>query len=252
MRAPAFWDKNGVIPFLLEPAGWIYKLGGALSRKLIKGKAVGIPVVCVGNLVAGGAGKTPTALSLGAIFLEMGLHVAFLTRGYGGRALGPLVVDPSVHDAKDVGDEALLLACAAPTILSRDRFAGAVEAAASGAEVVVMDDGHQNPGLSKSLSVVVVDGAYGFGNGRTIPAGPLRESVLTGFERADALVLIGEDDNDVLREIPSGLPPCAPTLWKLPIRICLPGPECSVLPVWGVPLSCGRALKNLVSWWRNL
>lgn len=162
--------------------------------------------MCIGNLVAGGAGKTPVALSVAEILIARGVSTHFLSRGYGGRLPGPMAVDGALHDAKDVGDEPLLLARLAPTWVSRDRAAGAVAAVDAGAGAIVMDDGFQNPSLAKDLSLLAVDGAYGFGNGRVMPAGPLREPVERGLERADALVLIGDDRTGVSAMVPAGKP----------------------------------------------
>lgn len=206
MKAPAFWDRDGLVPALLEPIGWIYRMAGAMRHRITRPRRIGIPVICVGNLVAGGAGKTPVALSIGARLARSGRKVAFLGRGYGGRLSGPVKVDPGVHDVEDVGDEALLLAELAPTWISRDRGLGGEAAQEDGAEVIIMDDGLQNPGLAKNLSIVVVDGAYGFGNGRVIPAGPLRETIESGRARADAVVLIGEDVAGIGRAFGSTLP----------------------------------------------
>jgi tetraacyldisaccharide 4'-kinase len=191
MRAPDFWQHDGALAQLLSPLGSAYQLAGALRRSTARPWRAPRPVICVGNLVAGGAGKTPVALSLLALLTERGLKPAALTRGYGGSAAGPLRVDPAQHDAAAVGDEALLLAAAAPTWVARDRVAGAKAALAGGAEVIVMDDGFQNPRLAKDLSLLVIDAAYGLGNGRVMPAGPLRETAASGLARADALVVLG-------------------------------------------------------------
>ena len=149
-------------------------------------------MLCVGNLTAGGSGKTPIAITLARILTARQHKITFLTRGYRGRLSGPIVVDPTRHNAHDVGDEALLLAAVAPTIVSRDRARGAELADTLGASVIVMDDGFQNFQLAKDVSFVVVDSETGFGNGRLIPAGPLREPVEQGLARADAVVLLGE------------------------------------------------------------
>jgi len=152
-----------------------------------------LPVICVGNLVAGGAGKTPVALALGQWFQDHGCNPHFLSRGYGGSLPGPVQVNTECHHCRDTGDEALLLSRTAPTWVSRDRPAGARAAAQAGADMVIMDDGFQNPSLTKDLSVLVVDGEYGIGNGRLIPAGPLREKVADAFSRAGAVVVLGKD-----------------------------------------------------------
>lgn len=151
-------------------------------------------MLCVGNLTAGGSGKTPIAITLARILAARQHKVAFLTRGYRGRLSGPIVVDVTRHNAHDVGDEALLLAAVAPTIVSRDRARGAELADTLGASALVMDDGFQNFQLAKDVSFVVVDSEAGFGNGRLIPAGPLREPVEQGLARADAVVLLGDSE----------------------------------------------------------
>jgi len=197
MRAPDFWTDDGALATLLAPLGTGYDLAGRLRRALAHPASVGIPVVCVGNLVAGGAGKTPVALALIEALGARGCKVQCLTRGYGGRVSGPHRVDPARDTAARVGDEALLLARAAPTWVARDRTAGARAAATAGAEVIVMDDGFQNPSLAKDLSFVVIDGAYGFGNGRVMPAGPLRETVPGGLARAEAVVVLGPERRDL-------------------------------------------------------
>ena len=197
MRAPEFWRRNGPIPALLSPLAWGFDAAGRARRALVRPRRAPLPVVCVGNLVVGGAGKTPVALSVGAHLGDLGCSVHFLTRGYGGVARAPVRVDPGRHTAGEVGDEALLLAAAAPTWVARQRAAGAFAAAAAGAEVVVMDDGFQNPTLVKDFSLVVVDGEYGFGNERAMPAGPLREDVARGLRRADAVVLLGPDASNL-------------------------------------------------------
>lgn len=192
MRAPDFWRRPGVASALLAPAGWFFGLATRLRLQMTTPWRAPVRVLCIGNLVAGGAGKTPVAISLGARLAERGAKVHFLGRGYGGAATGPLRVDPKAHDAATVGDEALLLARVAPTWIARDRVAG-VRTAAGGADIVVMDDGFQDPTVAKDLSVLVVDGGYGFGNRRVIPAGPLREPVEAGLARAQALVVVGAD-----------------------------------------------------------
>jgi len=212
VRAPAFWSRRGLASTLLVPLGALHAAAGRLRRRMATPHDPSVPVVCVGNLVAGGAGKTPVAIAIARHYLEQGADIHFLSRGYGGRLEGPLRVDPGQHTAADVGDEPLLLARVAPCWIARDRVAGARAAVADGAQIVVMDDGHQNPTLAKTVSLVVVDGTAGFGNGRVMPAGPLREPVADGLARADAVVLVGEDRADVAGRIPGALPVLAAAL----------------------------------------
>jgi tetraacyldisaccharide 4'-kinase len=207
MRTPEFWaSPPGASAQLLAPLAALW--GAAALRRqrtAAPAKRIPVPVLCVGNLVAGGAGKTPIALSLAALAAARGVAAHVVTRGYGGRLKGPLRVDPACHDAVLVGDEALLIAAAAPCWLARDRADGARAAAAAGAALVLLDDGFQTPAIAKDLSLVVVDAEYGFGNERLMPAGPLREPIAAGLARADAIVLIGEGDLP-LQVGASGLP----------------------------------------------
>ena len=206
MQPPDFWynQRGSLLSALLAPAGWLYGLAGAIRQDRARPWQAPIPIVCVGNLVAGGQGKTPTALSIGTALKAKGKNIQFLSRGYGGALTGPLLVDPASHTAQDVGDEPLLLADIAPTWVSVDRRAGVEAVHSMGAEIIVMDDGFQNPAVKKDLSIIVIDGEIGFGNGRLIPAGPLREGVAVGLSRAQAVVIIGEDRfklHDALIEI---------------------------------------------------
>ena len=198
MKAPAFWYRPPrLAAALLSPLAALYDGAGVVRHSLVGGRAAGVPVVCVGNLVAGGAGKTPVALAVAERLLAQERRPHLLSRGYRGRLRGPVQVDLGRHTAADVGDEPLLLAALAPTWVARDRIAGARAAAAAGADLVVLDDGHQNPTLHKDLALVVVDGETGFGNRRVIPAGPLRERIKRGLARADAIVLMGDDTSRV-------------------------------------------------------
>ena len=191
---PEFWRERGLLSTLLQPLAWAYGAGAAARRATARSWQASVPVVCVGNLVAGGAGKTPVVLSLAARLAARGRSPHVLSRGYGGRLAGPVAVEPGRHDAAAVGDEPLLLAEAAPCWVARDRVAGAKAAVAAGADLLLLDDGLQNPSLAKTLSLLVIDGGYGFGNGRVLPAGPLREPIAIGLARADVLVLMGEDE----------------------------------------------------------
>jgi tetraacyldisaccharide 4'-kinase len=194
MRAPDFWASSGPAATALAPAAWCYSAAGCLRQALAaKPFRAAVPVICIGNLVAGGAGKTPTAITSARHLRQQGRIPHFLSRGFGGTSRGPLNVDPERHGAGQVGDEPLILARHAATWIARDRVAGAKAAVGAGADVIVMDDGFQNPSLAKDLSLLVIDGVYGFGNARVLPAGPLREPVLRGLARAQGAIIIGED-----------------------------------------------------------
>jgi len=197
MRTPLFWKQKNTLSTLLLPLGWVYALVTKLRIKRTRPYKAARPVICVGNLTAGGSGKTPVSLSLAGLLKDMGFHPAFITRGYGGK-IKNIMVDPSRHTAELAGDEPMLLAAAAPTFINPDR-ARAAQTAISQAEadVLIMDDGFQNPGLFKDLSFLVFDGAYGIGNGRVIPAGPLRETCAEGLKRAQALIILGPDKSGI-------------------------------------------------------
>jgi tetraacyldisaccharide 4'-kinase len=191
-QAPEFWwHRHSIVGVALSPVGALY--GQIAGRRMARpGVSASVPVICVGNLVAGGAGKTPTALEVASVCRKLRLNPGFLTRGYRGREAGPLVVSLAVHSPHDVGDEALLLAQYAPTVVAADRPSGAKLLASLGADVVVMDDGFQNPSLNKDLALIVVDAARGIGNGFTLPAGPLRAPLAYQIRSADGLIVLGE------------------------------------------------------------
>ena len=193
MKAPSFWwaRRPTWAARLLAGIGWVY--GAVTARRMARaGTTVPVPVICIGNFIAGGAGKTPTALAVASLLQAQGHAPFFLTRGYGGAHRGaPLRVDPAAHEAALVGDEALLLAAVAPTIVAADRVAGARAAVAEGASVIIMDDGLQSPALAKALSIAVVDGGRGFGNGLCVPAGPLRAPVVAQVPHVQAILAIG-------------------------------------------------------------
>lgn len=191
MREPPFWWRAPGWPAqILQPVAAAY--GAVVAARMRRpGERAGVPVICVGNLTVGGGGKTPTAIAVARLLLEAGLRPVFLTRGYGGRLAGPAPVDPAAP-AAEVGDEPLLLARTAPTILSRDRLAGARAALERPVDAIVMDDGLQNPALAKDIALVALDGRRGIGNGRVFPAGPLRAPLFAQLGCAHAILLIGE------------------------------------------------------------
>jgi tetraacyldisaccharide 4'-kinase len=212
LATPRWWYSRDrrVMPMtraLLTPASWIWT--AVTARRIAKASPIdpGAPVICVGNLTVGGVGKTPVVRAVAARLAAGGLDVHLLSRGYGGRLAGPVRVDPQVHTGAEVGDEPLMLAADFPVWVAHDRAAGARAAVAGGAQVVVMDDGHQNPSVRKALSLVVIDGEtrgdeWPFGDGRAFPAGPMRERLAAGLARADASIVL----------LPADLPQVDPEL----------------------------------------
>jgi len=207
MRDPAFWwTEHSTAAALLAPIGACY--GAIAARNMARpGRKAPVPVICVGNFTLGGAGKTPTAIALARLLLESGHRPFFLSRGYGGRVVGPVRIDhlpgepgsvsiyppPLAAEGRegDVGDEPLLLAHVAPTVVARDRPAAVKVAAEGGADAIIMDDGLQNPSVRKDLAIAVVDGRRGIGNGRTFPAGPLRAPLEAQLDHVDAVLVVG-------------------------------------------------------------
>ncbi len=195
MRAPWWWARDGLLPRLLDPFGRLYAM--ATARRVKRpGWRAPVPVICIGNASAGGTGKTTVALDIAARLAARGATPGVLTRGYGGSG-DVRRVEPRKDTAAEVGDEPLLLAATAPTYIGADRVASAQLAVDWGARSLVMDDGLQNPGLIKDLAFLVIDGAAGFGNGRVIPAGPLRETAAVAAARCQAAIIIGEDVHNV-------------------------------------------------------
>jgi tetraacyldisaccharide 4'-kinase len=195
VRGPRFWSNPPTRPgwqsLLLRPASLAWRVGALARGWTARARPAGVPVVCVGNLTVGGAGKTPMVAALMQRLSAQGVVVHVVSRGFGGVTRGPHRVDPARHEARDVGDEPLMLAPLGTVWVSRDRVAGVRAAAAEGARIVLLDDGFQNPYVAKDRSIVMVDAADGFGNGRLVPAGPLREPVARGLARADLVVLVG-------------------------------------------------------------
>ena len=198
MPAPDFWwrPRPSLAAWLLSPLGWIWgEISGRRMQK--RGVEADAPVICIGNFTAGGAGKTPTAIACANIMSRKGFKPAFLSRGYGGSLSKDGAahrIDPHKDTAARAGDEPLLLARHAPAIVSSDRVTGANAATAMGADILVMDDGLQNPGLEKTLSIVVIDGETGVGNGLCIPAGPLRAPLSLQLPKIDAMIAIGRGE----------------------------------------------------------
>jgi tetraacyldisaccharide 4'-kinase len=208
MRAPAFWtirhgrDAAHVLRLMLAPLGWLY--GASVARRLAKVVPVRlpIPVISLGNISLGGTGKTPLAqLIRDELSSLLGGPVAIVSRGYGGSLMGPVLVDAAKHSAEEVGDEPLMLAANGPVIVARDRAAGGRFGVEQGMLALVLDDAHQNPALAHDLSIVVVDGQTGFGNGFLVPAGPLREPVSKGLARADLVITMGTLSDDTRADL---------------------------------------------------
>lgn len=212
IRTPAFWYRKDSEPApplerALTPLSYLYHAGLKMDRARKAPQKAPAPVICVGNLVAGGAGKTPTAKALmqRIVAHSIARAPAFLTRGHGGSEAGPLRVS-GTHTAAQVGDEALDLAPLAATYIAKNRYYGAQKAAWDGADIIIMDDGFQNLPLHKDLSLLVIDGESGFGNSKLLPAGPLREPLQDGFAKADAFVMIGDDARNTAQLLPADKP----------------------------------------------
>lgn len=209
LKTPPFWyDTTKPTPPLADLAARVYGLAHQWHQSRGKAQQVPIPVICVGNLVAGGGGKTPVALALMDMICNGGLakNPCFLTRGYGGSLAGPVLVTESIARADMVGDEPILLSHHAPVIVSHDRVAGARHALGLNHDMVIMDDGLQNPSLHKDLKLIVIDGASGFGNEKLLPAGPLRTPLHRGLGMADAFIIIGHDLHGIESRLPAGRP----------------------------------------------
>lgn len=193
LKAPLFWkNKDSLCGVLFSPFAMLYQWITSQRERFSKSTRIPIPVICIGNIVLGGAGKTPVTIMMAAALKKQGFNVHILSRGYGGKLRGPLLVN-SFHTAQEVGDEPLLLAQTAPTWVAKNKAEGAKAATKAGAEILILDDGLQNPTLYKDFSIIVVNGEYGLGNERIFPAGPLRETVESALKKADIIMMMGKD-----------------------------------------------------------
>ncbi len=207
MREPWFWRSKSnaahLVARALSPLSYIYDIAQRARWKLTAPYTAPAPVICIGNASLGGEGKTPFAIMLSEMLMRDGLNCQFLTRGYGGKLPGPVLVDRKIHGPIDVGDEALLLSRSGPTWVARNRVAGAQAATNNNADVILMDDGFQNPTIQKTLSILLYGGEATTGNNRIFPAGPLREPLLRAVSRADLIVLTSDKAST---EIAAGKP----------------------------------------------
>jgi tetraacyldisaccharide 4'-kinase len=199
LKAPKFWSKKGILSKILVPFSWIYIYISQRRHNRENAAKLSVPVICVGNLVMGGAGKTPMVIALVQILQGMGYKPHIISRGYGAIVHGVKRVDPQKHNYLNVGDEPLLLAKFAPTWVSTNRVKAARAAIENDADVIVMDDGFQNNSIVKDISLIVVDAIQGFGNQYVFPAGPLREPFLNGLNKADATIVIGDGELSYLK-----------------------------------------------------
>lgn len=195
MKTPEFWKDRGIIAELLTPLAVIYFFLLRIKSLFVKAESFSVPIICIGNATAGGAGKTPVAIAIAEILSDR--KPFFVSRGYGGKMRGPIKVDSSKHKAADVGDEPLLLSRIAPCIVSKCRKSGIREAINSGAGIIILDDGLQDGSVKKDFSLLVVDGGFGFGNLMILPSGPLRDRIDLIIKKAQAAVIIGIDKNNI-------------------------------------------------------
>ena len=246
MHAPKFWFKKaGLRSMWLSPiaALWSFQTARRLKRAPQK---IDMPVICVGNISMGGTGKTPTAIYLAQALNELGYNPFILSRGFGGSIEGPMRVTPD-HIAKEVGDEAVLMAYFAPVIVSRDRMKGGAFAQEQGADILIMDDGFQNPDLHKDMSIIVVDSDVGFGNGKVFPSGPLREPIQAAIKRADVVLLIGEGKKraEIETAIGSSLPIVSAHLAPVDMGVTWKDMRVFAFAGIGRPEKFFKTLKNL-------
>ena len=202
MKAPHFWKNKNILSSLLMPAAWLYRLAGWCRGALVRPYRSHLPVICVGNITSGGTGKTPVTAYLATLAKAQGLRPVILSRGYGGTITTPTFVDPASHEARICGDEPLLLSQSAPVVIARHRGEGArfIEAQ-NRFDLIIMDDGMQNPQLHKDSIIAVFDGKIGIQNGRIFPAGPLRTPLAQGRKQADIILINGADETALRAQI---------------------------------------------------
>ena len=202
-KAPEFWNHRGGIALMLKPVSTLFTLAASVRRLLATEYHSDLPVICVGNITSGGTGKTPVVAYLCHLLSEAGRNPVVLSRGYGGRLTGPLLCDPAVHDAGDVGDEALMLSNTQPVCVARDRAEGAsFIQRVTQADIIIMDDGMQNPWLKKDMTIAVFDGSAGLQNGYVLPAGPLRQTLASSSDMIDISVINGKDQTGLMSLLP--------------------------------------------------
>ncbi len=206
-KEPRFWQQpHSILARVLAPLAWLYQAIGKIRKRYTTPFQSPVPVICIGNITLGGSGKTPVAIALATALKSHTTRIGFVSRGYGGKLHGPICVDPHTHTSVEVGDEPLLLARIAPTWVAKNRIEGIKAAIAAGVEVIITDDGFQNPSFAKALSLLVINGPTGFGNNQLFPAGPLREPLDTALARCQAAVFIGEDRHYIKQHIPHTTP----------------------------------------------
>ena len=204
MKAPRYWQKRGFVSTLVIPLSWLYQLFGLVRALITRPYRADLPVICVGNITSGGTGKTPVSAYLADVAIAKGLAPVILSRGYGGSLSGPCLIDPQNHDASQCGDEPLLLCQTAPVVIARNRAKGAKFIEAQGQfDLIIMDDGMQNPQLHKDSIILVFDGTVGIENSRVLPAGPLRTSPKAGAKQADLIIMNGPDETGLAKRLAS-------------------------------------------------
>ena len=207
LKAPKFWykKKDTYLSILLYPLSLLFRFGTKVRNLISNKKKSNVPIICIGNIVVGGAGKTPVSLKIGKMLLNAGYNPHFLSKGYAGLVKNSTLVE-SWHSPKSVGDESILLSEVAPTWVGENRNNSAELAEKNGGDCLIMDDGFQNPTIQKNFSIVVINASQEFGNKRVMPAGPLRESINRGLSRTNLVIVIGNASNTLRKTIPTQIP----------------------------------------------